>query len=94
MHMKQVLTKSINEDSSASARTPIFVVVSAIALLLGSIPFAQQQNARAQNLTLSCKGVESCYKQGYAQGQANPGTSCTEAQKEIQTDDYINYCAG
>ncbi|MGB7955711.1 MAG: hypothetical protein WCF23_17195 [Candidatus Nitrosopolaris sp.] len=72
----------------------VLLIVPAIALLLGSIPFAQQQNARAQNLTLSCKGVESCYKQGYAQGQANPGTSCTEAQKEIQTDDYINYCAG
>lgn len=48
----------------------------------------------AQNQTLACTRVQSCYEQGYAQGQANPGTSCTETQKEIQTDNYINYCAG
>jgi hypothetical protein len=71
-----------------------FVVVPIIALLLVTIPFAQQHNAHAQNQTLACTGVESCYEQGYAQGKANPGTSCTEAQKEIQTDNYINYCAG
>jgi hypothetical protein len=68
--------------------------VPVIALLLVAIPVAQQHNAHAQNQTLSCTGVESCYEQGYAQGKANPGTSCTEAQKEIQTDNYINYCAG
>ena len=82
------------EEVYAMTYTPIFVVVSAIALLIVAIPFAQQQNAHAQNLTLSCTGVESCYEQGYAQGKANPGISCTEAQKEIQTDNYINYCAG
>jgi hypothetical protein len=71
-----------------------FLIVPAMAVLLGAIPFAQQQNTHAQNQTLACTGVQSCYDQGYAQGQANPGSSCTEAQKEIQTDDYINYCAG
>lgn len=81
----------LNERCEAYAMTytPVFVVVSAIALLIVAIPFAQQQNAHAQNLTLSCTGVESCYEQGYEQGKANP-----EAQKEIQTDNYINYCAG
>jgi hypothetical protein len=69
-------------------------IVPVIVVLLVAIPFAQQQNAHAQNLTVSCTGVESCYEQGYAQGKANPGTSCTETQKEIQTDNYINYCAG
>jgi hypothetical protein len=63
-------------------------------VLLVAIPGAQQQNAHAQNQTLACTGVQSCYDLGYAQGQANPGTSCTEAQKAIQTDEYINYCAG
>ena len=72
----------------------IFVIVQVIALLLVGIPIAHQHNAHAQNLTLSCTGVESCYEQGYTQGKANPGISCTEAQREIQTDDYINYCAG
>jgi hypothetical protein len=72
----------------------IFVIVAVIALLLIAIPLVQQQIAHAQNQTLSCVGVGSCYEQGYAQGKAHPGTSCTEAQKEIQTDEYINYCAG
>lgn len=65
-----------------------------ILAFLVAIPFAQQENAHAQNQTLSCTGVESCYDQGYALGKANPGLLCTEAQKEIQTDNYINYCAG
>ena len=46
-------------EAYAMTYTPIFVVVSAIALLIVAIPFAQQQNAHAQNLTLSCTGVES-----------------------------------
>jgi hypothetical protein len=69
-------------------------IVPVIVVLLVASPFAQQQNAHAQNQTLACTGVQSCYEQGYAQGQANPGSSCTETQKAIQTDNYINYCAG
>ncbi len=68
------------------------IIVPIISILLGAT--AQQQIAYAQNQTLSCTGVGSCYDQGYAQGQANPRASCTEAQKAIQTDNYINYCAG
>lgn len=67
--------------------------VTALVLAVFLIPMAQQ-NVHGQNQTLSCTNVSSCYDQGYAQGQAHPGTSCTEAQKEIQTDNYINYCAG
>jgi hypothetical protein len=73
---------------------PVFVIVPILAVFLGTIPIIQQQNTHAQNQTLACTGVQSCYDLGYAQGKANPGTSCTEAQKVIQTDNYINYCAG
>jgi hypothetical protein len=92
----------INSDSCISCTSshriwylthiPIFLIIPI--LLLGTIPVTQQQNVHAQNQTLACTGVQSCYDLGLAQGKANPGTSCTEAQKAIQTDEYINYCAG
>jgi hypothetical protein len=73
-----------------SKETIVIVPLIAVVLMLSTSII---QITHAQNQTLSCTGVESCYEQGYAQGKANPGTSCTEAQKEIQTDNYINYCA-
>ena len=48
----------------------IFVIVPIAALLLIAIPLVQQQIAHAQNQTLSCTGVRSCYEQGYTQGKA------------------------
>lgn len=73
---------------------PVLLIVPLLAVSLTAIPVTQQQNAHAQNQTLACTGVQSCYDLDLAQGKANPGTSCTEAQKEIQTDNCINYCAG
>jgi hypothetical protein len=39
-------------------------------------------------------GFSPAMNKGFAQGQENPGTPCTETQKQRQTEDYINYCAG
>jgi len=54
------MTYKATNFSSACVKTAS-LVIPVLAVLLGAIPFAQQQNAHAQNQTLSCVGVQACY---------------------------------